>query len=588
MIVDPKQDRSLLIPHTVQPPAAAATPALTDEAITPTLTGEQECQREEIEGIIWANTSSKAPAQAQEIEGKIRRMNQPGGGFKEPFTPNQLQHILTEEQVRAAEKLKKEIFEKGVHPAELPKLIRECHEFGESDIGNGERFAARWAGTAKYCHPRKAWYLWDGTRWKEDQERAVYRKAKVTARAIYREVDLFLSDEDAKRRERSKWAGGSAGKKRLEDMLFLATSEKKITVHPDELDADGNLFNLQNGTLELDTLTFREHRKVDLLTKMAGVAYDSAADCPLWKAHLRLIFDGKEDLIQAFQEHIGYCLLSGNPLQIFEIWWGKDGFNGKSVTLKTIGRVFGGYATSTNPNTFMEVGKDGNAPKPELLALRGARLVISAENKKDAVLAEDVVKNMTGGEPIITRGLFKETESFFPEYTAILASNYPPRILGTDDAIWRRIIRWPFTVKIAEDQRVLDYNNQLAAEATGILNWMIEGLRRYYAAGKKFNDPPELMESTRKYRSDQDVLLKFIEERCVLEPGASWPKAAIYTEYSKWCTDQAEEADKPASFYKAFQAHNFKFGRKGADRAIMGIRTKSNNELEELEHQKES
>ena len=47
-------------------------------------------------------------------------------------------------------------------------------------------------------------------------------------------------------------------------------------------DRDIYLFNLANGTLNLRTLEFREHRAEDYLTKISPVVYDPEADCPRW------------------------------------------------------------------------------------------------------------------------------------------------------------------------------------------------------------------------------------------------------------------------------------------------------------------
>jgi len=72
-------------------------------------------------------------------------------------------------------------------------------------------------------------------------------------------------------------------------------------------------------------------------------------------------------------------------------------------------------------------------------------------------------------------------------------------IWGSDHAIWRRIRRWPFTVRISDEQKILNYDQRLAGES-GILNWMLAGLQRYYAAGT-LAKPPELVANTNAYRA---------------------------------------------------------------------------------------
>jgi putative DNA primase/helicase len=464
-------------------------------------------------------------------------------------------------------------------------LDRQCKDYPMTDAGNGERFAARWGETTRYCHPRKIWLEWDGTHWREDPKRAVYRRAKETARAIYREADC--ERDDAKRPALAKWAAISEGKKRLDDMLFMASSEETIGIMPDELDADGTLFNLQNGTLELDTLTFREHRKEDLLTRVAGVAYDPAAACPLWDAHLRLIFGGKEDLIQAFQEHTGYCLLDTNPENVFEIWHGATGSNGKSVTLSTLRAVFGAYACHISADTFMESRQNSASARPDLMSLRGARLVTAVETDQGRRLAEGQIKAMTGGDPISARELFRNQETFPPLFTPILATNHAPVIRGMDGAIWRRIRLWPFTVEIPENQKIPNYDQRLAGEGSGILNWMLAGLRRYYAAGT-LAKPPELVANTNAYRAQQDILKGFIPERCVTGGEERCLRTDLHSEYTAWCTKYSEETLQPKDFYQALREHNFEEKRGKYGRYFVGIRLKNSRELADFEKELES
>jgi hypothetical protein len=46
-------------------------------------------------------------------------------------------------------------------------------------------------------------------------------------------------------------------------------------------DRDPWLLNVTNGTVNLRTGEFREHRLEDLITKFASVDYDEKADCPV-------------------------------------------------------------------------------------------------------------------------------------------------------------------------------------------------------------------------------------------------------------------------------------------------------------------
>jgi putative DNA primase/helicase len=69
--------------------------------------------------------------------------------------------------------------------------------------------------------------------------------------------------------------------------------------------ANENVMVLANGTLEVLTRTFREHRMKDYALHALPYEYDPDADCPIFKAILEQI---GEEFIEMFQDYAGYCL----------------------------------------------------------------------------------------------------------------------------------------------------------------------------------------------------------------------------------------------------------------------------------------
>ena len=85
-------------------------------------------------------------------------------------------------------------------------------------------------------------------------------------------------------------------------MIELAKSEPGIPVGAQQLDSHPWVLNVQNGTLDLRTGHLRPHARGDLLTKLAPVAYDPEAQCPLWETFLSRIFAGDGGLIRFVQK----------------------------------------------------------------------------------------------------------------------------------------------------------------------------------------------------------------------------------------------------------------------------------------------
>lgn len=462
------------------------------------------------------------------------------------------------------------------------KIDRQCSQYHPTDVGNGQRFAARFGDSARYCHPRKSWYQWDGTRWAGDRGNTIRQMAKVTARAIYRETSYIVED-DRGRKQLGDWAIRSEGEQRLSAILSMAGTEPGINTLPEEFDTDGNLFNVENGTFNLTTLELQPHRREDLITKMAGTGYHKDAPCPKWTEHLGMIFGDDQELIRFAQELAGYALLAGNPLQVFPIWFG-GGFNGKSVTVNTIRSIFGEYAISVAPETFYEANRNAGGATPDLLKFRGTRFVVAIEGKRGRRLDEAFIKQTTGGDRISARGLYQDPEEFDPTHLAIFVTNPKPKISGIEYAIRRRILMVPFTVQIPAEKRVVDYDKVLIEEAPGILNWMVEGLRRYYENGNRITIPAKVQAATDDYLTEMDEIGPFLLEECVLEDAAKTDRAGLYDRYHVWCNDNDVEPVSKERFAAVLKEHQVTDGGKFSNRRLWaGIRVKSKEEKEKDE-----
>ncbi|GHV22927.1 hypothetical protein FACS189494_10400 [Spirochaetia bacterium] len=75
---------------------------------------------------------------------------------------------------------------------------------------------------------------------------------------------------------------------------------------------------------------------------------------------------------------------------------------------------------------------------------------------------------------------------------------------GTDNGIWRRIKLIPFTTTIPAEKQDKHLDQKLLEEGLGILNWLIEGTRRWFADG--LVSPPAISSATEEYRNEMDVL----------------------------------------------------------------------------------
>jgi hypothetical protein len=90
-------------------------------------------------------------------------------------------------------------------------------------------------------------------------------------------------------------------------------------------------------------------------------------------------------------------------------------------------------------------------------------------------LAEALVKQLTGGDRVAARPLYREYFEFTPSFKLWLACNHRPVIRGTDIAVWRRIRLIPFDVTIPPAEQDRRLAERLRGELPGILAWALAG-----------------------------------------------------------------------------------------------------------------
>jgi putative DNA primase/helicase len=450
----------------------------------------------------------------------------------------------------------------------IPHAAAEHREepFNLTELGNAERLVARHGKDIRYCGPHGKFYVWDGTRWRLDETGEIDRMAKVTVRSIYQEA--AHQDEGDLRAKLSKHAVKSEKRDQIASMIHLAKTQPGIPIIPDDLDKDPMLLNVVNGTIDLKTGQLREHRRDELITKLAPVKYDPGAKCPRFQEFLLEIMGGNGRLVEFIQRAIGYSLTGSTKEQVMFILHG-NGSNGKSTFLDTIMTVLGDYALQTPTETLVKKA-DGHEGIPNDVArLKGARFVSANETEDGQKLAESRVKQMTGDRLITARFMRGEFFHFTPEFKLFLAANHKPAIRGTDHGIWRRIRLIPFDVTIADDKQDKDLSQKLSEELPGILAWAVEGCLKWQKCG--LVPPPEVTAATNSYRSEMDVLAQFIEDRCLIGEWASAKSSQLYECYSQWCSANGEKPMTQKAFSCRLQERKLRKDRTNSGMIWRGI-----------------
>ena len=336
------------------------------------------------------------------------------------------------------------------------------------------------------------------------------------------------------------FAKTTGNKGRIDAMLTESTTSLSREI--EDLDADPLTVNTESGLLRFskvvdqmdasfagDGAPVRYLAEVDIepharevaikgkerpqvITKLVPAAYDKDAKCPRFDAFLERVQPDQE--MRLFLQRWWGLSMTALPVQKFVFQYGK-GANGKSVLSDLMNRILGDYATTVKIKSLTgRNNKSGADATPDLMPLVGARAALASEPEEGDRLQEGMIKEMTGGEPILVRQLHSDFIEVRPHFKLTISGNHKPDIRGTDDGIWRRVLLVPFDVQIPENERDEKLIDKLWEERAGILNWLIEGLMTFLEGG--LQEPAQVLDATQEYRADSDPIGSFLGECCVV------------------------------------------------------------------------
>jgi putative DNA primase/helicase len=228
-----------------------------------------------------------------------------------------------------------------------------------------------------------------------------------------------------------------------------------------------------------------------------------------------------------------------------------SGSNGKSTLIDVMASILGSqYACEAAPD--MLLGKSESKHPTDIADLRGRRMVTSSESRFDELLKEDFIKRATGGDRLKGRHMRQDFFEFKPTHKLQLLTNHRPRIIGTDFAMWRRVMLIPYLASFGTAEQVAaglcsrvkneNLPDALKEEKQGILNWIIQGAVEWHTGG--LNPPEEVTLATEEYRNDQDTIGQFVRDQCELGPDFSVPlhsasafAECLYPRYQVWAKE---------------------------------------------------
>jgi P4 family phage/plasmid primase-like protien len=328
------------------------------------------------------------------------------------------------------------------------------------------------------------------------------------------------------------------------------------------LDSNPALLGFNNGVYDLDDMEFREGRPDDYIsfsTKIDYVPYDKSHECVKdIETFFRQVHPNPN--IRRYVITLISSFLSGNTHEErFHIWTGT-GSNGKSKVIDLLELALGEYCCKLPVTLLTGKRAASNAASSEVARAKGKRFACLQEPSEDEKLNVGLMKELSGGDTIVTRALFKDPIQFKPMFKMLLLCNHLPNVPSDDGGTWRRIRVVEFGSKFVQNPTKenefpvdIQIGNKFKHWAPHFMAMLLETYRQ--TRNSSISEPEEVLAFTRDYQKNNDYYADFVDtciER-INDTSVVVTLNDIFQEFKDW----VHSDNIPVKVPKKKEVHNY-------------------------------
>jgi phage/plasmid-associated DNA primase len=260
--------------------------------------------------------------------------------------------------------------------------------------------------------------------------------------------------------------------KKLLDMGYMNILTKNITqniadMYPihrteDDFDTDPYEINFQNGIFDIRRGMLLQHTPTKLTRHILNASYitnkkmeDGKKILTIRKEKVphKIVMEALYDeslndtenarIVKSVMEILASFLIGYNKYKLVYVIVGKPN-TGKSTLLQIPCTIFGDYAGSFNNGVLLESPRSSNDIRPDIIALRGKRLMAGSETKKGNKFDMELIKRLAGNDPLpcrkphqgkmvycIMKGKFILVTNTCPNFSGVFSNEEPrSKLLG--------------------------------------------------------------------------------------------------------------------------------------------------------------
>lgn len=423
----------------------------------------------------------------------------------------------------------------------------------------------------------KSWFEYIGQRWTETDSGTNLRRKISSMSGMFK----LFHDKSRDAMEECKKMSAGANPEKFEAarkwqvhcaniLIDLKRTDKKqnimreacdlfyIPKFMDLLDSKNHVLCFTNGVIDfsLDN-PFRQGSPDDYTSKCTNIPYVPLTDehAPIVaeiKTFMRQLFPVKE-LRDYMWAHAASTLTGKNTNQTFNIYTGA-GRNGKSKFVELMGKALGEYKATVPVTLITQKRTSIGGTSSEIVQLMGVRYAVMQEPSLGDTINEGIMKELTGGDPLQGRALFKDSVTFMPQFKLVVCTNTPFDIKSTDDGTWRRIRMCEFMSLFTEDpvddddvkpyQFKVDKNIDDKFELWKTVFMSMLVTRAIETQGDVV-DCPIVLAKSQEYRQDQDNLAEYVKTSFKKETGGRIRWVDVSKHLNAWWSSNKGGAEKP-------------------------------------------
>ena len=372
------------------------------------------------------------------------------------------------------------------------------------------------------------WYYFNGSIWRSDKESLELRKRIVKLSNHFNRIKAYYENKDT---ETSNILVKNI--KSLSNKLYKPGFEEEIIkgakmYYNDEtfiskLNSKKHLLPFSNGVYDLLENKFRETKKEDYINLTVNYNYNSDINNREVYTFLDQVLPNK-DVRDYVLKKMSECLNGDFPNTYFLMFIGDTGANGKSQLLNLMKLAMGEFGEKVEVTLLTRKRNNANEANSEKIKLMHKRFAFLSEPEDGEKINIGLLKELTGSEEIVARGLYQEAVSFVLEAKLFLACNELPEIKGEDTALWRRIRVIDFPSRFVDEpneQNEYKIDRTLPSRMREDISWrqtFIKILLDYYY--KDIREPKEIQIKTNEYRQENNEFYNWLEENIQFKGGS--------------------------------------------------------------------